>query len=107
MNISKREFLKGFLLSSLTASLATLGFADPTSAAAKDADAIIPLIPTPHRIRSLGGTLRIESGASITYDDPVVETNIGVFKQALRPFSEIKLEPRRVPARIRRRASFI
>ena len=92
MNISKREFLKGFILSSFAAGLATLGLPGQTNAAAKGTDATIPLIPTPHRMNKLGGKFRIESSAKITYDDPASENTIAVFKEALRPFSDIKLE---------------
>ncbi|URQ74608.1 MAG: beta-N-acetylhexosaminidase [Candidatus Ochrobactrum gambitense] len=91
MNISKRELLKRIVLSILAAS----SLPGLTNAAAKDADAAIPLIPTPHRIRNLGGKFRIESGAQITYDDPVIENNIRIFTEALRPFSEIKLKSAR------------
>ncbi|MCI0999521.1 MULTISPECIES: family 20 glycosylhydrolase [Ochrobactrum] len=91
MNISKREFLKGLILSSLAGGLATSGFPGLFDAGAKDTDAAIPLIPTPHRIRNLSGKFRVESGARITYDDPAIENSIRVFKEAIRPFSEIKL----------------
>src|SRR5690625_1814528 len=97
MNISKRKFITGSLVSGIAGSLLASGFPLINTATAKNVDGDIPLIPTPYKLNKAVGSLHIKSGGKVTYNDPKIENIIRTFKERLRPFSVVELESEQLP----------